>query len=166
MILRFNEKGILWACLICELEFDLICEELEIWAGKQCKYASRGEERERKEATLGFAGFFLAFENVMHWKRWVLPASRENIFQLIDILVLPRIFPFSYIICWHNIFWIYFEYVCNIFLLQVPLWGVDEVVSWVTRSGFQDYGPAFRECGVDGDMLLQVSTLNFTPFLH
>ena len=28
--------------------------------------------------------------------------------------------------------------------MQVPLWGVDEVVSWVTRSGFQDYGPAFR----------------------
>jgi len=40
---------------------------------------------------------------------------------------------------------------------EVPLWGVDEVVSWVTRSGFQDYGPAFRECGVDGDMLLQLT---------
>ena len=74
MILRFNEKGILWACLICELEFDLICEELEIWAGKQCKYASReGREGERRPRwvlpafscfwkcyaleTLGFAGF-------------------------------------------------------------------------------------------------------------
>merc|ERR1711874_952275 len=43
--------------------------------------------------------------------------------------------------------------------LQVPLWGVDEVVSWVTRSGFQDYGPAFRECGVDGDMLLQLTDI-------
>merc|ERR1712013_105660 len=42
---------------------------------------------------------------------------------------------------------------------QVPLWGVDEVVSWVTKSGFQDYGPAFRECGVDGDMLLQLTDI-------
>merc|ERR1719385_199766 len=41
--------------------------------------------------------------------------------------------------------------------LEVPLWGIEEVVSWVTRSGFQDYGPAFRECGVDGDMLLQLT---------
>merc|ERR1719295_939165 len=43
--------------------------------------------------------------------------------------------------------------------LEVPLWGVDEVVSWVTKSGFQDYGPAFRECGVDGDMLLQLTDI-------
>ena len=41
-------------------EFNMICD-LEIWAGKQCKYASGRQElgwgRDRKEATLGFAGF-------------------------------------------------------------------------------------------------------------
>lgn len=31
------------------------------------------------------------------------------------------------------------------------------MASWVTRTGFQDYSPAFRECGVDGDMLLQLT---------
>ena len=35
-------------------EFDLICE-LEIWAGKQCKYAREGKEGERRPR--GFAAF-------------------------------------------------------------------------------------------------------------
>jgi len=40
---------------------------------------------------------------------------------------------------------------------EVPLWTVEEVASWVSRTGFHDYSPAFRECGVDGDMLLQLT---------
>lgn len=45
----------------------------------------------------------------------------------------------------------------NIFVFKVPLWTVEDVVSWVTRSGFQDYAPAFQELRVDGDMLLQLT---------
>merc|ERR1712226_1748616 len=40
---------------------------------------------------------------------------------------------------------------------EVPLWTVEDVVSWVTKSGFPDYAPAFQELRVDGDMLLQLS---------
>lgn len=40
---------------------------------------------------------------------------------------------------------------------EVPLWSVDDVVAWVNRAGFQEYAPAFLECGVDGDMLLQLT---------
>jgi len=40
---------------------------------------------------------------------------------------------------------------------EVPLWTVEDVVSWVSRSGFQDYAPAFQELRVDGDMLLQLT---------
>lgn len=29
--------------------------------------------------------------------------------------------------------------------------------NWVSRAGFQDYSLTFRECGVDGDMLLQLT---------
>ena len=34
---------------------------------------------------------------------------------------------------------------------------MEDVVSWVTKSGFQDYAPAFQELRVDGDMLLQLT---------
>jgi len=40
---------------------------------------------------------------------------------------------------------------------EVPLWTVEDVESWVTRVGFQDYAVTFRDCGVDGDMLLQLT---------
>jgi len=40
---------------------------------------------------------------------------------------------------------------------EVPLWSVEDVVAWVNRAGFQEYAPAFLECGVDGDMLLQLT---------
>merc|ERR1719147_591330 len=40
---------------------------------------------------------------------------------------------------------------------EVPLWSVDDVESWVNRVGFQDYAATFRDCGVDGDMLLQLT---------
>lgn len=34
---------------------------------------------------------------------------------------------------------------------------MEDVTSWVTRSGFQDFAPAFQELRVDGDMLLQLT---------
>lgn len=40
---------------------------------------------------------------------------------------------------------------------EVPLWTVEDVESWVTRVGFQDYSSVFKDCGVDGDMLLQLN---------
>ena len=40
---------------------------------------------------------------------------------------------------------------------QVPLWSVEDVVAWVSRAGFQEYSSAFNDCGVDGDMLLQLT---------
>eukprot|EP00092_Neocalanus_flemingeri_P003014 GFUD01003223.1.p1 GENE.GFUD01003223.1~~GFUD01003223.1.p1 ORF type:complete len:368 (+),score=87.23 GFUD01003223.1:179-1282(+) len=40
---------------------------------------------------------------------------------------------------------------------EVPLWSVEDVTAWVNRAGFQEYAPAFLECGVDGDMLLQLT---------
>merc|ERR1711936_1447038 len=40
---------------------------------------------------------------------------------------------------------------------EVPLWTVEDVASWVARSGFQDFAPAFQELRVDGDMLLQLT---------
>lgn len=40
---------------------------------------------------------------------------------------------------------------------EVPLWSVEDVVAWVNRAGFQEYAAAFRDCGVDGDMLLQLT---------
>jgi len=39
---------------------------------------------------------------------------------------------------------------------QVPLWTVEDVVSWVTQVGFKEFAPVFDKCGVDGDMLLQL----------
>jgi hypothetical protein len=44
--------------------------------------------------------------------------------------------------------------------MQVPEWTVDQVVSWVNQSGFQDYAAAFRESGVDGDILLMLTDDN------
>merc|ERR1711915_707478 len=40
---------------------------------------------------------------------------------------------------------------------EVPLWSVEDVVAWVSRAGFQEYSSAFNDCGVDGDMLLQLT---------
>merc|ERR1719244_902154 len=40
---------------------------------------------------------------------------------------------------------------------EVPLWSVEDVVAWVNRAGFQEYASAFQDCGVDGDMLLQLT---------
>jgi len=40
---------------------------------------------------------------------------------------------------------------------QVPLWSVEDVVAWVNKAGFQEYASAFHDCGVDGDMLLQLT---------
>lgn len=40
---------------------------------------------------------------------------------------------------------------------KVPLWTVEDVVSWVRKTGFSDYAAAFNEVGVDGDLLLQLS---------
>ena len=42
-------------------------------------------------------------------------------------------------------------------LTQVPVWTEEDVTSWVARSGFQDFAPAFQELRVDGDMLLQLT---------
>ena len=42
-------------------------------------------------------------------------------------------------------------------MLQVPLWTVEDVASWVTRAGFQSLAPTFTDLGVDGDMLLQLT---------
>ena len=43
-------------------------------------------------------------------------------------------------------------------LLQVPLWSVDDVASWVKRIGFDP--AAFLAAGVDGDLLLQLDEAN------
>jgi len=40
---------------------------------------------------------------------------------------------------------------------EVPVWTEEDVTSWVARSGFQDFAPAFQELRVDGDMLLQLT---------
>merc|ERR1711935_971880 len=37
---------------------------------------------------------------------------------------------------------------------KVPLWKVDEVVSWVKDKGFTEYSSLFEVYGVDGDILL------------
>ena len=44
--------------------------------------------------------------------------------------------------------------------LQVPLWTVDDVASWVRQIGFEADLPAFIEAGVDGDLLLQLDESN------
>jgi len=42
-------------------------------------------------------------------------------------------------------------------MVRVPHWGVDEVLSWVASVGFKEFCPVFKECGVDGDLLLMLS---------
>ena len=45
-------------------------------------------------------------------------------------------------------------------LLQVPIWTVDDVLSWVRRAGFSAFAEAFKESEVDGDLLLQLDEAN------
>lgn len=47
-----------------------------------------------------------------------------------------------------------------VFMLQVPLWTVDDVACWVRQIGFETDLPAFIEAGVDGDLLLQLDEGN------
>lgn len=42
------------------------------------------------------------------------------------------------------------------FTFQVPLWTVDDVLSWVKRAGFTAFVEAFKDSEVDGDLLLQL----------
>jgi len=42
-------------------------------------------------------------------------------------------------------------------MVRVPHWGVEEVLSWVAGAGFKEFCPVFKECGVDGDLLLMLS---------
>ena len=52
-------------------------------------------------------------------------------------------------------------------MAKVPQWDVDQVkacpspglqvVAWVASAGFPEFCPVFRECGVDGDLLLMLS---------
>lgn len=45
-------------------------------------------------------------------------------------------------------------------IMDVPIWTVEDVVSWVRRVGFGGYTESFIESGVDGDLLLQLDDSN------
>jgi len=44
--------------------------------------------------------------------------------------------------------------------MDVPLWTVEDVLSWVRRAGFGAFAEAFKESEVDGDLLLQLDETN------
>ena len=193
-------------------EINMICG-LEIWAGKQCKYASGRQElgwgRDRKEATLGFAGFLGKYFAV----NWHL-VPELGIFSIVFIR------PQTYYVLSGDDFWA----ISNFIMLFIPtfittkhfhrfLFGgstrwflgwrsqvsrttgrrlgenhssfvdtytLQSITIYIRFLGIDNYAQILqrkmtrekietwtktltsffsRECGVDGDMLLQVSSL-------
>jgi len=45
-------------------------------------------------------------------------------------------------------------------IMDVPVWTVEDVLSWVRRNGFSAFAEAFRDSEVDGDLLLQLDEVN------
>lgn len=44
--------------------------------------------------------------------------------------------------------------------MEVPVWTVEDVLSWVRRTGFAAFAEAFKDSEVDGDLLLQLTEAN------
>merc|ERR1711899_410394 len=40
--------------------------------------------------------------------------------------------------------------------MDVPIWTVEDVLSWVRRNGFSAFADEFKKCEVDGDLLLSL----------
>merc|ERR1711974_246285 len=41
-------------------------------------------------------------------------------------------------------------------IMDVPVWTVEDVLSWVRRNGFPQFADEFKKCEVDGDLLLSL----------
>jgi hypothetical protein len=41
-------------------------------------------------------------------------------------------------------------------IMDVPVWTVEDVLSWVRRNGFSSFADEFKKCEVDGDLLLSL----------